>query len=125
MSKLWISFLEQIRIVGNHSGCHQLPERSFFIKGKQVPVCARCTGVTIGEIMAVLLAIGKVKIENKISILFLFSMGLDWVMQAVHIRQSTNIRRFITGFFGGLGLFSLYINFFKYGVRILKGYKNK
>ena len=25
--------------------CHQLPDRSFFIGGQQLPVCARCTGV--------------------------------------------------------------------------------
>ena len=25
--------------------CHQRPERSFFINGHQLPVCARCTGL--------------------------------------------------------------------------------
>ena len=25
--------------------CHQIPERSFFIEGTQLPVCARCTGL--------------------------------------------------------------------------------
>ncbi|MGG7175281.1 DUF2085 domain-containing protein [Clostridium neonatale] len=25
-------------------GCHQLPDRSFFIRSYQFPICARCTG---------------------------------------------------------------------------------
>ena len=25
--------------------CHQMPERSFFVDGHQLPVCARCTGL--------------------------------------------------------------------------------
>jgi uncharacterized membrane protein len=25
--------------------CHQLPDRSFFVDGRQLPVCARCTGL--------------------------------------------------------------------------------
>ena len=25
--------------------CHQIPERSFFLDGRQLPVCARCTGL--------------------------------------------------------------------------------
>ncbi|MEI3349189.1 MAG: DUF2085 domain-containing protein [Dysosmobacter sp.] len=35
--------------VGHTLGCHQRPDRSFFFHGKQFPVCARCTGVFLGE----------------------------------------------------------------------------
>lgn len=28
--------------------CHQLPDRSFFVDGMQLPVCARCTGLYLG-----------------------------------------------------------------------------
>jgi uncharacterized membrane protein len=27
--------------------CHQLPDRSFFLDGRQLPVCARCTGLYV------------------------------------------------------------------------------
>lgn len=32
--------------------CHQLPERSFHIKGFQMPLCARCMGILIGFFIA-------------------------------------------------------------------------
>jgi uncharacterized membrane protein len=31
--------------------CHQLPDRSFFVDGRQLPVCARCTGLYLGAAM--------------------------------------------------------------------------
>ena len=31
--------------------CHQLSERSFFIDGRQLPVCARCTGLYLGGLL--------------------------------------------------------------------------
>ena len=36
-----------------HFICHQRPERSFFIGGQQLPVCARCTGLYLGAALAI------------------------------------------------------------------------
>ena len=30
--------------------CHQIPGRSFFLDGRQLPVCARCTGLYLGAL---------------------------------------------------------------------------
>ncbi len=119
MSKLRQSFLEQIRILGNHSGCHQLPERSFFYKGKQFPVCARCTGVFFGQLIAIIVATCK-KVPLYISALCLGIMGIDWGIQFLKIKESNNIRRLITGFFGGFGVFSFYIWIIKKFIGYLK-----
>ena len=34
--------------------CHQRPDRSFFLWGSQMPVCARCTGIYAGAAIAAL-----------------------------------------------------------------------
>ena len=38
--------------------CHQIPERSFFWQGHQLPVCARCTGLYGSAAFGMLLWIG-------------------------------------------------------------------
>ena len=112
MSKLRQKILELIRTAGNYSGCHQRPERSFFYRGKQFPVCARCTGVTAGQLAAILAGC-FISIPLRFSIALLAVMGIDWGVQELGIKTSTNRRRFITGIAGGFGLFSIYILMFK------------
>ena len=88
--------------------CHRNPERSFFIKGHQFPVCSRCTGFYISLIMyftytyyyyvnytpELLLSAG----------LLLIPTGIDGITQFFEFRESNNILRFITGFVGAIGL---------------------
>lgn len=86
--------------MGKATGCHQLPERSFFYHGKQFPVCARCTGVFIGEILGIVLfKIGEISIPTVI--LFCFLMFVDWFIQYKFHYKSTNMRRLITGLLCG------------------------
>lgn len=103
--------------IGQISGCHQRADRSFFICGKQFPVCSRCTGVFIGEIVA----IGSFRfISAPIPLLICFCavMFTDWFIQYLGIKESTNKRRLATGLLGGYGYFALVLN----GLFSLKNY---
>ncbi|WP_296790545.1 DUF2085 domain-containing protein [uncultured Methanobrevibacter sp.] len=88
--------------------CHRIPERSFFIKGHQFPVCARCTGFYTGLI--VYLVFNYFFEHNYdintliISIILMIPAAVDGLTQYFGPRESTNTLRFITGFIGGLGL---------------------
>lgn len=93
----WMAFGERL-------GCHQMPERSFFWKGYQFPVCARCTGVIIGEFIAIGMLVWGVRLELWAAAALLAPMGLDWGLQWLELLPSTNLRRLLSGLLGGLGL---------------------
>ena len=89
--------------------CHQLPQRSFFLWGHKMAVCSRCTGIYIslclwGMIFVLFLKSWKVKpISTIVFLMFLLPIAIDGGTQFIHFRRSTNVLRFITGFFGGMG----------------------
>ena len=101
---IWIKLMN----LGHRLGCHQMEERSFHFKGYQFPVCARCTGVFLGEIIAIVLLLLGIKINIFVSIALLLIMGFDWFIQYIKLLQSTNIRRLITGTLTGIGLTFIY-----------------
>lgn len=104
-TEIWVKLMT----IGAKSGCHQMPERSFFIHGFQFPVCARCTGVLIGYLLA-LIIFSFYLMPVKWCVLFCGIMLADWLIQFLKIHESTNIRRLISGILGGYGVFSFYIN---------------
>lgn len=88
--------------------CHRKPERSFFIKGYQFPVCSRCTGFYIS--LAVYFTYTYYFfVDYNIYLLtfaaiLLIPTAADGLTQLFEYRQSNNTLRFLTGLLGGLGL---------------------
>ena len=105
-NKLWVRLME----FGEVLGCHQMPQRSFFYKGYQFPVCARCTRVIISSVLATVVFFIK-KLPLWICIILSSVMLIDWGLQFLHIKESTNKRRIISGFIGGFGWTTLYLTF--------------
>jgi len=87
--------------------CHQLPERSFFYRGMQFPVCARCTGIIIGFFIVgpiiTIFTFGNMFL----SIIFILLMVMDGLLQYNGVRESNNYIRVITGLLFGYGIFSI------------------
>lgn len=94
--------------IGNISGCHQKPERSFFIKGYQFPICARCFGLLIGYIIAVIF-VKWYRPGIFLCAAFMLIMFVDWLLQYLKIFISNNLRRLITGIICGYGLMNIII----------------
>lgn len=113
--RTWIRIME----MGAKLGCHQMPERSFFVKGYQFPVCARCTGVIISAVIA-LIVFFKKKIQLRICFALSCVMLCDWGMQYLKIRESTNTRRFVTGLIGGFGYSTLHMHFYYFIYKKIK-----
>lgn len=104
---------KKLIMIGRATGCHQLAERSFFYHGKQFPVCARCTGVFIGEILGV--ALFKIaEISNLTAILFCLIMFVDWFVQYKFQRESNNLRRLVTGFVCGYAFGNFIMKYLRY-----------
>ena len=96
---IWVKAMR----LGYLSGCHQLPDRSFYIGRYQFPVCARCTGVLIGEAAALTAYLRGIKTSHLTNAAFAAVMFVDWFLQYIEIKESNNRRRFITGILGGYG----------------------
>jgi len=91
----------------NFVACHRRPERSFFHKGKQYPVCARCTGIMLGFLFFPLLLFRVLHIGFWPALLLNVPAALDGITQAAGWRLSNNALRFVTGLLSGIGQIAL------------------
>lgn len=96
--------------------CHQRPDRSFFIKGKQMPICARCTGILIGYFLGMTIAVITKCRYFYYFFLCLLPMIIDGGIQQLFGITSNNIRRLITGILGGIGIIYCFISLHKFTV---------
>ena len=103
--RLWIA---SMKICGKLSGCHQMPERSFFIGGYQLPLCARCTGILAGHVIGMVVSLFRD--VSLLSLIGTIPLMIDGTVQQFTSYESTNDRRLFTGILYGFGMMSACIH---------------
>lgn len=113
--------------------CHRIGERSFASDGRQLPLCARCTGIYAGAMtgLAVIFATGRSKVSRfpgwKICLVlasFVAILGIDGINSYLHLfpnfegglYEPSNTLRLITGVFCGLTLIHAFYPIFNSSV---------
>jgi len=100
--------------------CHRIPERSFFIAGQQLPLCARCSGTFLGVLLTFvsLAAAGRARASRLPPpriLMVLAGFVLAWAIDGLnsyltlfpnlpHLYEPQNWLRLSTGMFNGLAL---------------------
>src|SRR4051794_7702406 len=74
--------------------CHQMASRSFSVRGRQVPLCARCTGLLIGPVLVPAWLIFAPSFVSWFAVACFFA---DSLTQLFRLRESTNWVRLTTG----------------------------
>lgn len=108
LDKIWLFSMKLFS-----KSCHQKYDRSFFIKGYQLPICSRCLGLLLGYVIGFF---NKFLFNPVLSIIFIFTMFLDGILQLCNIITSNNLRRIVTGFLCGIS----FINLLKYIIKKFK-----
>jgi uncharacterized membrane protein len=75
--------------------CHQMRTRSFTVRGRQVPLCARCFGMIVGTTVAPMWVVAAV--PSWVAGAILLAFLTDGLTQLAGLRESRNWLRFTTG----------------------------
>ncbi|MCI9527392.1 MAG: DUF2085 domain-containing protein [Lachnospiraceae bacterium] len=92
-------------------GCHARPDRSFYFRGKQFPICARCTGELVGMIVCIPTLIFWGCPSFGIVLLLMVPLIIDGSVQKLTSYESGNIRRLISGILFGMALIFTFVYF--------------
>jgi len=126
--------------------CHRIPSHSFFIGGRQLPLCARCTGTYLGALLGFTTmwmlrrqrAVGMPPPAVLIvAVGFIVLMGVDGVNSylnffpnAPHLYTTRNWLRLATGTLNGLALSMIVLPVFNFTLwkrgspeRAIRGFK--
>ena len=83
--------------------CHQRPERTFWLAGHPMALCARDIGLYGGLWLGgALTAARRVQLSGKVALLCALPLILDGGTQLIGLRESTNLLRVITGLLAGV-----------------------
>jgi uncharacterized membrane protein len=107
------NFIEKIilysQVFRKYPFCHSLPERSLSYNGRYFGLCARCTTMYFGGLLAILsfpVWSGGITLGHTllIGLLLITPAGIDGTTQMFGSRESNNKLRVVTGLFLGLGI---------------------
>ena len=89
--------------------CHHMKERFFHYKGKQFPLCARCTGIFLGYFTFPVFHFEIIYPSILVIFFLMVPMMIDSFTQTLGYRESNNFLRFVTGFLGGAAQVALIV----------------
>jgi uncharacterized membrane protein len=80
--------------------CHQRPERSFFLEGSQLPICARCSGLYAGAAAAAPFALFIASPLNTsrarlIALAAALPTAITWTLELLRVAPFSNMTRFV------------------------------
>ncbi|MGH2509760.1 MAG: DUF2085 domain-containing protein [Ktedonobacteraceae bacterium] len=87
-------FQRRMHYVALFFGCHQRQDRSFNLRGRQVPLCARCMGILIGPLLLPFYLYFR---NPWVAVLCMSAFLVDASTQLIGIRESNNWLRLLTG----------------------------
>jgi len=88
--------------------CHQIPERSLWVQGHPMAVCARCLGIYLGYLAGlVVYPLMRRRLEEALPrrrwlLLAMLPLAIDFVGGYLGLFENTIASRIGTGFFAGL-----------------------
>jgi uncharacterized membrane protein len=97
--------------------CHKKKDRSIPCFGLENFFCSRCLGIFFGFLIGSMISYFSPFIPIIWATLLIIPLILDGLSQLIHLRESKNYLRFITGLFFGIGI----VVIIKYGLLVLSG----
>src|SRR5215469_12736664 len=76
--------------------CHQQPERSFFLFGGSVAVCARCLGIYLGAAVGLLIRLQR-RIAMQLLVAAVAVNAADWFIEIAGLHGNWMLVRFVLG----------------------------
>ena len=96
-----------------HNVCHQEDQKLIIINGFPLLVCARCTGIYLGALIAsvvILISLRNIKVSNILFKFALVILGADVIINNLFLTNYSKLTAFFTGLFFGAVCFFIAIS---------------